>query len=957
MIPIRLELEAFLPFRTHQVLDFSTLTQAGMFLVCGNTGSGKTSIFDAICYALYGETSGGERDSGYLKSQFAEDSTTCFVEFFFESQGKPYRIRRTPKQLKLRRGGHFSEEGATAELHLPNGKVLTKVNEVNQRILEIIGLNAEQFKKIVMLPQGEFRRFLSDSSKDKQEILRKLFGTEACEQLADALREKDTALREELSRLHDKRLHCMKQIEPADCEELAQELQTENPNPEQVSTLAEQLQQALQTQLATKRQLLQTTQAALHRIDLTAAEQFNQKLQRYTDAVQRLTLLQQQAPQKQQERVLVHTLSHVREVLRAADAVRQTTAELEQTRQQADTWKRQLPEAEQQLQAAKQTELLAQQEQAQLPALAEQLHHLLELRSLFAEQHELQQTLLQTERQHALLKQALHRFCLTEQRQTLLTQETLLLQWQEVQEKVRRKQQQTADLLSAWQSLQTLFFQDQAAGLAQELQQGLPCPVCGSTTHPCPAQPAAEPITRTQLDESASAYEHARTKLNQLQLESQRFQSSLPFDCHDPAAALQEIAVTLQELQAQLQHLPETTAFRTFGQAEFDRESGRLTGEAERLQQQFSHLSNRLANVGEEATVEASIQQLQQEQLRRNTKLQESTRQLQQALTAHQKLQTALEESAKFIEERDRTRTQQQQLYTELLEEYDLQEQQLSALAKQLPRLPAMQSALAAYEQDLTAVQTLVEELAPDYQAAKPIDLDALQEQHRQLTAQCRTLQTQYEAALQTLDNNRRRLQELTDVSERHAALSAYYGQLHLLFMAASGRNTQHLSFERYVLARYFDQVIEQANLRLHQMTSGRYHLRRIANHEGGNASSGLDLEVFDAYCGKYRPVSSLSGGESFKTALCMALGLADSITAHTGGVEIGAIFIDEGFGSLDQSALDQAIDCLFSLQEHGRTIGIISHVDTLRERIPTKVLVSRDTLGSALQIQSDHTF
>lgn len=951
MIPVRLELEAFLPFRSRQVLDFDPLNQAGMFLVCGNTGSGKTSIFDAICYALYGETSGSDRDTSFLKSQLAEDASICWVELTFDSQGERYRIRRTPKQLRLKRGGNLSESLASAELTLPNGEVLTKINEVNQRMIEVIGLQAEQFKKIVMLPQGEFRRFLSDSSRDKQEILRKLFGTEACDRIAEQLREQDHALSAELSRLRDQQLYCMKQLETMDDAKFAEELQREAPDPHAVQALAKALQDFLAEALVQQQAQLQQAQTALHRIDLPGAEQFNLKLQRYRDSKARLSELQAQAKLKEQDRILLQTLSHVREVFRVADGIRQLDSELQQVKDRLRIWNEQLPLVNEQYQQALQANAAAQEAQAKASELTARLQQEKEQLARFAEFRQLEQTLAAQTQDLRLLQQAADRLALLSEQQRLTEHREQLQQLQQEETVVALQQQQTAEALQRWQQLQHLFFQHQAALLAADLAEGTPCPVCGSTEHPAPAQQEEPPVNRADLEASADRYEKLRTRLNELQTALAHRQAILSSADSSPLS-FNEATAALDTLTQKLQVFPASPHYQMFKQADFDREHGRLTGLLEQTGAQHGVLQKLLQEGKPESELRLSIQALEAEIARRSTHAQETAKQVQEAAAKCQRLTAALQEAAQFQSEREEHLSRQQALYQTLLSDHALEEAQLPELAKQLPRLASLQSSLAAFDRDMAAASAVTEELSADFAEAEPIDVEALRCRRQQLNEECRALQSQYEASLQTHNNNSRRLEELEHISEQHTTLSAYYGELHLLFMAASGRNPQHLSFERYVLAHYFDRVIEQANLRLHAMTGGRYHLRRVAEHERGNTPSGLDLEVFDAYSGRYRPVSSLSGGESFKTALCMALGLADSITAHTGGVEIGTIFIDEGFGSLDQSALEQAIDCLFSLQEHGRVIGIISHVDTLRERIPAKVMVSRDPLGSTIAVQ-----
>ncbi len=949
MTPLKLELQAFLPFADRQVLDFESLHEAGIFLVCGVTGAGKTAIFDALCFALYGESSGGReggRDTNGFKSQFADDDTTCAVTLTFEAQGKQYRIHRTPTQLKKRRTGTITQEGATAELTLPDGQVLGKIPEVNQKMEEIVGLTADQFRKIVLLPQGAFRRFLTDSSKDKQDILRKLFGTERCELLATALAERNRTLEQESKLATERQRQLIAMLNPMDSDLLQTQLELDSPDPETVLTAGELLQIRLTAQSDSQKKNLQALGQAHGALQVEAAIAFNGRLARYQAATAQLGELQTLLEKKQADRALIATLEQVEQGLRLSDVLRRDQKRYSDVKESLTAKQQELPavqsvyqQADEQYRTAQSAHQTIDTLQQQIALFSTGLSHYQRKETVIAELSAVAAQIKQVEsakKRHALCQQlteaqsrgtAIQNVCALQRQASALAKETL-----------------TA--LTRWQKANEQYFQNQAAALAKTLKIDTPCPVCGSKSHPKPATCDVS-IDKTQLDLLHTQYQASQQQ--QVAAETAVTEQHSLLGKDNLVSMLADNTARCDRLQQQLDAIPAIALYAGFTEQQLDTTLGGLTQKHTLLSEENTTLQSQLADLDPVAQLQEKIQTVEQQIATLRTDLATASDKREAAAVALQAVTTGiaqLEESLATATEAVETSHAD---YHALLDRYQLQGKDLALLAKKVPGLANLRAAVEGFFQSYTETQTIVSQLQEECAGKSAIDVEAMKEKRATLATQIAEMQSAHESLFAIVENNRRCLDLLKTGLQAQKTLQQQYQQVHSLHCVASGKNSAHLSFERYLLGRYFDEVIGLANLRLQQMTEGRYTLRRQQGQGKGNAAQGLDLEVFDAFCGGFRPVSALSGGESFKAALCLALGLADSIAAMRGGIEMSTLFIDEGFGTLDPASLDQAMDCLSKLQQHGRTIGIISHVDTLRSRIGTKVSVTREGFSSRI--------
>lgn len=1015
MIPVRLSLEAFGPFAKRQEVDFTLFDSERIFLISGQTGSGKTTLFDAICFCLYGSASGTIRDSESFKSDFADAGTICFSEFTFIVRGRQYTVHREPMQWRLKRKGNLTKDSnSTALLTMENGEILSGSLNVTAKIEEILGINADQFKKIVMLPQGEFRKFLSDDSGEKQKTLRKIFSTEILESFTERLRLDAAALRDELSQ-HLTRCHThIEGILAIGDEELAAALPPAEPDIPRILALLQESNHKRKAEVSHAQKLLAQRVAEKESLNLPYAREINGKFELLATTKSALAELATQEPHFSALEKQIEQWKALRESEAYETAAKQAETELSTQQERLTQFLTALERCRKELLSAETALTQAYQAREQVPALIRQ-----------AEQWK-----ARAESAKAL-EEAMKRFSpleleeqrLSAERNHLLEQRSLALLWQEVSalwEDGRKLHTLRTEILHCgersqefqtesdrYRSNMNAFLASQAYLLVGELEENKPCPVCGSTTHPSPALPPAQSFSREELEAEKERYEEASRLLKEQQAFCRQLLLGAGYDLNSYprlSAFLPELETSLAKVsntladsfekgrqipggemlfpqsvdytqssltsKTSLQHLKHLPSPAELDKrlSENDTHTAVLAEKKSALTDRVQKLSEAL-RVGESekdgeptdsplltaAQISAELEAVEHEIHCRNQAAEVATKQkeklsgdCERGTEAVRQLQDRIAALAQTASE---SRARQQEMF-QRLGLSTLSDEVLSALRESAGMLPTSEAELAAYREELTRKQGVIDSLMPQLVGLSPVNLDALQQKATELQSDIDLLTGQYTTEAGRLQSNRERYEKLKEAYQLFEALSVEYGKKQKLYDAASGKYSDKINFERYVLAAYFNDVIENANLRLEQMTNSRYTLNRRTDREKGNKSSGLALEVFDAYTGKARHVNTLSGGESFKIALSLALGLADIISRNSGGIELNTMFIDEGFGSLDQDSLESAIECLSGLRDSGRYIGIISHVSELKERIPAKLNVLQTPQGSTLQIQ-----
>ncbi len=893
MKPEKLRICGWGPYKDLTAIDFHKFGGQGLFLITGATGAGKTTIFDAITYALYGALSGEIRDKEResVRSDFAGEDTPTYVELEMTHGGVYYYIKRNPEYLrpKKRSGGGtaFTKEKENAVLRMEDKstageyKIIEGVKEVNAFIRELLSLDYVQFKQLSMIAQGEFARLLTASPKDKTKIFREIFGTgvyerftfllgQKAKQQYQGIMEQKHRLEEIVRLLEDSVVKS--RLSEADKETFATLIGTKNWN-------YEALENYLSEQRKVAKKALKVAEEEFGRIEellaekneqLTRMQEENKRICEYIDAVRLEEILAAQKETMDRKAFVCQ---------KAANAGWVEPGEVR------------LQNAERQYKNTKNEEVALAADMESIEIQLQDNMPIWEKRSLL---EAFLQDLAACEKEKAVLTE-LERALQEKEQQESIQKEVFL---KEERECVRIKQEYE-------EAVRTKRLA--AIGMAAELlEDGHPCPVCGSLEHPAPAPMQEGILTEGELEGLKIRLEVAEESVNQHYRKVVTLQAQVKNLVENHC----QISEGVKKLEASLEEA--------------------LKEDAENIFMKFYR-----------------------------QKASEAIRELQYILEKVQKMQVILQEKQIRQEQLQSMILNQQRecekaaiAFEELLTQYGF----LSREAYELAHLPkAEREGLAKevedYRRKVAANGQLLEHLEQVITARTLLDVEPLKEEIQKSGQNKDTLLKevkQWEQLLRELD---RTYTELHTKRRNLEKLSNEYGRIKELENIASGNNAKKLVFEQYVLAGYFEEILNAANIRFQKMTSGRYEMHRAKEVGDGRTKDNLEIQVMDYYTGKNRSVRTLSGGESFKASLSLALGLSDVIQAMNGGIKVEALFIDEGFGALDSESLDQACQTLLSLVESDRLIGIISHVPELRERIDKQIVIDKTGSGSALKI------
>lgn len=913
MRPLNLTMSAFGPYAGQTTVDFSALGTTGLYLITGDTGAGKTTIFDAITYALYGEASGESRESSMLRSKYAAAETPTFVELTFTNGGRTYTVRRNPEYTRPKtRGAGTTVQKADAELTMPDGRVITKARDVTAAVTDIVGVDREQFARIAMIAQGEFRKLLLAQTDERKAIFRQIFHTERYQALQNRLKEEAAALDRQCGELEAGLRQAAESIRCAEPDTLPDALDTD--------ALLEALDVLLHADEAALTQArVERTDAEAQReqvlSDLGKAEALEAARMKLAEAERAWT--EAQAEMKAAQAALDTAMasqpeiqSRRQDITRLEDALRRYE-QLDALRAQAGAERKRLVQKRSDLDAAR----------ARTDAAAKALET---AHGKLSDQPKLAVAAAQTgHAQEAAAQRCAQLAALETQRQQCTELETALAA---AQTEYRQAAEAAQAALAHYGAQNRAYLDAQAGILARTLVPGQPCPVCGATEHPCPAAapeqtPDAAALKRALSDsdraQKAAADRSAQAAGLRGQLDAMR--EALAQSCRalTPPLDPDTLADTLPALRAaaardaeaiKAQHTAQQQALTALQALEAG-----LPAQEAALRQQQADMQDRAQEI---SALEARCAELDADVLRRAQELPHADRAA---------AQRALDE----------TRTQCEALQ--------------QALDTAHARSSAAQSALAG----LTGKR---DALRAQLQAAPPADIAALRARRDTLTARVEQLQKQISACDARLEQNRTARAAIDTQRQQHAAVRARWQWVHALAATANGAvpGKEKIMLETYIQTAYFDRILGRANTRLLIMSGGQYELRRSARAGDNRSQTGLELEVIDHYNGTARSVKTLSGGETFAASLSLALGLSDEVQAAAGGVQLEAMFVDEGFGSLDSEALQQALAALVGVSGGNRIVGIISHVAELKDRIDRQIIVTKDRSGgSRVQVQA----
>ena len=924
MKPLKLTMSAFGSYAGKNVIDF-TGQQQGIFLITGDTGAGKTTIFDAITYALYNQTSGGERNGNMMRSQYAQQETETYVELEFLYRGQTYRVRRNPdyKITKTLKNGKIREQKVphSVELTMPDGTVFPeKKNATDAKIIEILGLTADQFSQIVMIAQGDFLKLLYTKSDERKMIFSKLFRTDIYWKIQENLRRKSMEMDERIQE-NDRAFEQEKSriILLPESEEL--------PLDELVERLRERLKDAL------KEQNLRRANVEELNKKITKYEEINKlfvSLEKIRQTGKELEARQAESKERRQQienarkadKVLVAEQQNLRqqqEVEQSAQAIAKMTETLANNQEMFETLKTQQQEAE-----AKQKREAADIQKKML-ALEQSFPSYEALQNARSEEQQAKKVWedLGKTSEESFHKKKAGIAALKEQQK----------QQEQVVEQTKKNWEQTS--LSASESakhyehMYEAFLKEQAGILAENLSAGCPCPVCGSTVHPDPAKLSDHAVTELEVEQA---------KKTRAAAEEKRDMAYAAFEAEKTEK--QKLAQAVEKEEADFV-LAQTIAKQQRKEAEQNYVS--LQKIAEQIREKLVYPS--LAEAKKQyAAMQKALEAAEQEIERKRQKVSE----LAEAMNTLKGQKLAEEENQKTAK---KLAAKTEKEYAKLLEKSGFVSEETYHLAILPERSRSkLEREEKEYESQCLRQQSEQKLLEKQVSGKTYTDTTELNEQLKAEKQALKEAEKTYMELHTAYENDRSVLQNCAVYLEKGKKLESEDQVIKSLSKTANGRlsGSAKIDFETYIQRQYFKQIIHEANKRLLTMSNHQFILKlKEEANTGRKTNEGLDLSVYSLVTDSERDVKTLSGGESFLAALAMALGLSEIVERTAGSIHPDMMFIDEGFGSLDAQSRQQAIEVLAELAGDSRMVGIISHVTELKEQIDRKLVVSRTDKGS----------
>lgn len=924
MKPLKLTMSAFGSYAGKNVIDF-TGQQQGIFLITGDTGAGKTTIFDAITYVLYNQTSGGERNGNMMRSQYARPETETYVELEFLYRGQTYRVRRNPdyKITKTLKNGKIREQKVphSVELTLPDGTVFPeKKNATDAKIIEILGLTADQFSQIVMIAQGDFLKLLYTKSDERKMIFSKLFRTDIYWKIQENLRRKSMEMDERIQE-NDRAFEQEKSriIPLPESEEL--------PLDELVERLRERLKDAL------KEQNLRRANVEELNKKITKYEEINKlfvSLEKIRQTGKELEARQAESKERRQQienarkadKVLVAEQQNLRqqqEVEQSAQAIAKMTETLANDQEMFETLKTQQQEAE-----AKQKREAADIQKKML-ALEQSFPSYEALQNARSEE---QQAKKVWEDLGKISEESFHK-----KKAGIAALKEQQKRQEQVVEQTKKNWEQTS--LSASESakhyehMYEAFLKEQAGILAENLSAGCPCPVCGSTVHPDPAKLSDHAVTELEVEQA---------KKTRAAAEEKRDLAYAAFEAEKTEK--QKLAQAVEKEEADFV-LAQTIAKQQRKEAEQNYVS--LQKIAEQIREKLVYPSFAEAKK-QYAAMQKALAAAEQEIERKRQKVSE----LAEAMNTLKGQKLAEEENQKMAK---KLAAKTEKEYAKLLEKSGFVSEETYHLAILPERSRSkLEREEKEYESQCLRQQSEQKLLEKQVSGKTYTDTTELNEQLKAEKQALKEAEKTYMELHTAYENDRSVLQNCAVYLEKGKKLESEDQVIKSLSKTANGRlsGSAKIDFETYIQRQYFKQIIHEANKRLLTMSNHQFILKlKEEANTGRKTNEGLDLSVYSLVTDSERDVKTLSGGESFLAALAMALGLSDIVERSAGAIHPDMMFIDEGFGSLDAQSRQQAIEVLGELAGDSRMVGIISHVTELKEQIDRKLVVSRTDKGS----------
>lgn len=999
MRPVELMIQAFGPYAERETIDFTQLVGRSMFVVSGRTGAGKTTIFDAMTFALYGRASGALRNASDFRSQYAQPELKTEVDFSFTIRGERYRIVRQPQQPHPKNKTPIPHEAILYEWEDGWKPLATKVNEVQERIESILQLSYEQFSQILLLPQNQFRQLLDSNSNEKQQILQSIFKTEAYRTFQEKWGERYSAYRKQVEWTVERTRLKLLELE----DEAIEEVSTQSI--EEIQRWLDEREEYLMTTCDTAKTQKQLYATALEeaREALEKAKTLVTLFKERDETDRALAIFLNGESIRNETRELLTNLevaANIRPVFERLQELEQLVRRLTTEEQTSSTKLEHLQSIQSKLVEKQPTiekdkeEVISRKERLRivdemmprikerttLVTLRDQLMNRAKQLTTFSKEVRLQE-LQEKERQlvESIKSESSERAVDAERHvDRLVHLASLETKARELSKQLDECERTGKDVQRQYvtqQEVVATFTQQEQLLLAKQLSEtlvdGEPCPVCGSRHHDIPQH--EETVTNiaerdaavarlddlsTRLIEARADYRSLHQQLEAVRQELDQASKDIQFDgditeelnkwrtraerLQREERIRQENERTLRQLSAEIRQLEQER------RQQFE-ERERVVSELEVTQQSLYALGQ-----SEETTFDA----LQRERADLEHRISMLMKHVEAYDLEFETVKKALwkeEERLSLIREQlteaSKQYDAQQTIWVNQLEASHLTRERYESFANQIDKRTMIREQLQREEEEgvrLRHHKQMVEEKLKNQE--RP-DLHEMEMKVKEVAECSEQASKQLITAQDALSRHRHVISEWKTLREQTAQEERKLETIKLIADTGKGINPQKMTFETYVQTAFFDQILHAANIHLDQMTSGQFRLERKVETAKGNAKSGLELLVFDAYTGQSRRVQNLSGGEGFKASLSLALGLAEVVQQLSGGISLETMLIDEGFGTLDAESLDQAIELLMSLQATGRLVGVISHVQELKDRVDARIEVKKSRSGSSIQL------
>lgn len=908
MRPRKLIISAFGPYAGKITLDLDQLGSGGLYLISGNTGAGKTTIFDAITFALYGEASGENRESSMFRSKYALPETPTEVELYFSYGGKDYYIKRNPEYERPKtRGTGTTVEKANAELHYPDGRIITKLRDVNNAVIDIMCIDKDQFTQIAMIAQGDFLKLLLATTSDRKKIFQKLFKTQNYYTLQERLKSESSKLNKEYESIS---ASIDQYISGIICDE------NNELYPQIVLAKNKEIPFEDMTGLIDK----------LVKSDEELCGEFEEKLEKNEKRAEEITKLITKAKTLEAAKT---ALEKAEKSLEAAVILKD---ELSKKLKDAEDAKPEINEIIKKI-AVIDSELAEYDELDSAKTECKKLNKSIEsnTKTLKSKQTSLENSIVLTDSLETELRSLENtgaekaRFkaakdAADEKMKSLLALENENKKYNELIKELREAQADYIDksnkakkLKDEYDCANRAYLDAQAGILAETLSDDVPCPVCGSLSHPSPAKRSDSAPTKQQLERKKKLSEQAQK------------------DESDASSAAGKINGAIEEKEAQISSLSEKLL------------CGMTIENAKKgVRSEITEINNALAKIKKDEERKDEITSAIPAEKKNAEILNKDIDALKQSVTENSTKLSSLE-----------SRIDQLQQKLQYDDKKTASEAKTALNTRKASLEKAIEDAAADYgscKNNIASLESRIETNKNILAQGEETDTSSAEKEQQELKLEKNTLQNMQKAVHARMTSNKSarnnielRSNEIKTVEERLIWVKS-------LSDTANGNisGKEKIMLETYIQMTYFDRIIRRANTRFMVMSSGQYELKRRRESGNNKAQSGLELDVIDHYNGTERSVKTLSGGESFKASLSLALGLSDEIQSSAGGIRLDSMFVDEGFGSLDDESLEQAVKALASLSDSNRLVGIISHVGDLKNRIDKQIIVHKDRSGGS---------